>query len=1189
MNVKSFILTLVFLITSGTSAQMSFIANKGQSPDNVNYEFRLPSGTAYFENNKWTFNFVERPHSHKGLGELIDHSHEDETLKGHAFTMNFLGGRQEAYIKPDVKETFYYNYIIGNDPSKWAEHVPLYKQITYLEMYECIDLKAYSTDHSLKYDFIVHEDGDPAKIKIQYDGVDEIFIKNKNLVIKTSVNEIKEVKPYAYQIVKGRKKKVPCEFELDKERKIISFKFPRGYKEGETLIIDPDLIFSSYTGSPSDNWGYTATYDDEGNLYGGGISFGDDYPVKTGSYDVQFGGGDCDIAISKFNPTGTNLIYSTFIGGSNTELPHSMIVNSKNELIIFGTTGSSDYPTTSSAHDKSYAGGPEVSLGGTLGFSNGSDIVITILNQAGSALVGSTYFGGSGLDGLNYTIFENSTADPFTGLLINYGDQARGEVNIDANDNIYIASNTFSTNIGGENNLQTNNRGLADGLVAKFDPDVSNLQWFTYLGGSKNDAAYSLKVHPETNDVYVCGGTQSTNFPATNGLNASYKGGQADGFLVRINNGGSSILDGTYIGTNRYDQAYFIEIDIYGDIYTTGQTIGEYPILGDVYSSRGSSQFIQKLDPSLSTSMMSTAFGNGKSEINISPTAFLVDVCGRIYVSGWGGSTNKNDDIPFMGDTRNMAITTDAFQGSTDGSDFYFIVFEKDAKELLYATYFGSNGTGSDNAGEHVDGGTSRFDKNGIIYQAVCAGCYGVDDFPTTPGVFSNENGTNEACNLGVIKFNFDPKIIEVTGEIAPRQTGCAPFETQFTFSSTYGEDYFWDFGDGFTSTEENPSHEFTTIGEFLVTVVVVDSTTCNIRAEDTINVVVPDSRNFYEPRLDVQFPDRCDPNYEVSFTNISDYEFDLSEYNFMWYYGDGDSSTVFEESHLYAEPGEYTVALRMMQNGCPEESRAERTIYLPEVPLVDASFELPEKGCIPLPVNVSAIFDAQEYIWDFGDGTVLSGDKAEEYVYQEPGSYTITLTALDDTTCNKTQTVEHFIEVYNQPIASFEYERPAPYILVDVTFSNFSMPEGVDYFWDFGDGNTSTERNPVHSYLKVGDIDICLTVTQPIGECMDIQCETIFIDDDFKFQIPTAFSPNGDGVNDDYVIQSFGAENFEVHIFNRWGEEVFSEVSKSQKVTWNGLFRGKEQDIGVYVYYITGRVAGGKDFTDKGNITLIR
>ena len=735
----------------------TFIENKGQFDSNIHYKIDLNNGAIFFENNQWTFNFVERVHSHAhgpAEGHLVDH---EQDLKAHAFQMKFVDANQRPSFQTGKALDTYYNYFLGNDPDKWAGNVALYKELTYSDLYKGIDMKVYEKDRRLKYDFIVRANQDPSKIKVAYEGVESIAIRSEDLVIKTSVNQITELHPYAYQIIKGERRTVDCAFVLNENQ--LQFKFPNGWNADYELIIDPELIFSSYSGSSGDNWGYTATYDEEGNLYSGSIAFETGYPTVNGSYDIAFNGGDCDIAISKFNSTGTDLIYSTFIGGSNTEIPQSLIVNSEGELIVFGSTGSSDYPITSQAYDKNFEGGPTTPLGGNLEFSNGSDIILTVLNKEGNALVGSTYFGGSDLDGLNFTLYESSNNNPFTGLLINYGDQARGEVIVDENDTIYFASTTFSSNISGAPTLQSNNNGLADGLIAKFSPDVSVLDWFTYLGESKNDAAYSIKINKKTKDVYVCGGTQSTTFPNTEGLNSAYKGGQSDGFIVGISSDGSSFVGGTYIGTDKYDQCYFIDTDTSGNVYAFGQTVGEFPIKGDVYANRGSSQFIQKLNSELTTSVFSTAFGNGKSEINISPTAFTVGEDEKIYLTGWGGKTNEKPELSFIGDTRNMDITSDAFQTSTDGSDFYFATFSKDAKELLFATYFGSNGTSESNAGEHVDGGTSRIDKNGLLYQAVCAGCYGIDDFPTTPGAWSNENGTNQECNLGVIKLNLNSDI----------------------------------------------------------------------------------------------------------------------------------------------------------------------------------------------------------------------------------------------------------------------------------------------------------------------------------------------------------------------------------------------------------------------------------------------
>ena len=131
---------------------------------------------------------------------------------------------------------------------------------------------------------------------------------------------------------------------------------------------------------------------------------------------------------------------------------------------------------------------------------------------------------------------------------------------------------------------------------------------------------------------------------------------------------------------------------------------------------------------------------------DIAPSAFLVSDCGQIYFSGWGGDVNLSGQS-LSSNTTGLPTTPGTFQASTDGSDFYLMVLEPEATGLNYATFFGGGITA-----EHVDGGTSRFDKNGNVYQAVCAGCGGQDDFPTTPGAWSNTNNSFN-CNLGVFKF----------------------------------------------------------------------------------------------------------------------------------------------------------------------------------------------------------------------------------------------------------------------------------------------------------------------------------------------------------------------------------------------------------------------------------------------------
>ncbi|MFZ9455612.1 MAG: hypothetical protein ACO27Q_10315, partial [Bacteroidia bacterium] len=256
-------------------------------------------------------------------------------------------------------------------------------------------------------------------------------------------------------------------------------------------------------------------------------------------------------------------------------------------------------------------------------------------------------------------------------------------------------------------------------------------------------------------DIYITGGSNSNSFSyPVPGLKQSNNGGRADGFLLRMDLNSMWLLSYTFIGTAAYDQSYFVKTDKYGKPFVYGQTEGIMPSSNAVYANKDAKMFIKKLDLNLNIIELETTFGAlNKTKPDLSPTAFLVDECERIFISGWGGI---NFTTGFTGGgTYNMPITTDAYQKTTDGYDFYLGVFSKNLETLLYGTYFGGKSSSSNYAHEHVDGGTSRFDKRGIIYQSVCAGCGGNSLFPTTPGVWSPQNNSSN-CNNAVFKFDFE-------------------------------------------------------------------------------------------------------------------------------------------------------------------------------------------------------------------------------------------------------------------------------------------------------------------------------------------------------------------------------------------------------------------------------------------------
>lgn len=831
----SLIAGLVFLFNGLLAAQSRylFVENKGQWAEGFNYRTDIPGGAIFLEPGVITWHFIDRSalhHAHTSPGE----KHE-KVIRGHALKTLFINANKEAHHFSTEPVKHYLNYFLGNDPDNWVSELYPKQQVYYQNIWNQIDLHFYSASGSLKYDFIVHPGGNIADLQWTYDGASDVDIRDGRLVVRTSLGTVTEQKPYAYQWVNGEKKEIYCRYLLDKNN-VIRFEVGK-YNRSLPLIIDPTLIFSSFTGSTADNFGMTATYDSQGHFYTGGMAYNVGYPTTTGAYQTttNLNGstyGVTDVVITKFSPDGSSLIYSTYLGGgtatAGTETVHSLIVNASDELFMFGVTSSSDFPTTAGAYDQTFNGGSFIGFmqNGTY-FSNGTDIFVSKFNPSGTSLLASTFIGGSSNDGVNYNhnyLSGGNWISNYDSLQFNYGDQFRGEIMLDETGNCYVATTTKSSDFPVANALQSTYGGNQDAVVFKFDPNLQNLIFSTYLGGNNKDAAYGIKVD-QNNDVYVVGGTASPNFPTTTGvINSSYLGGKTDGFIAKIASSGSSLISSTFLGTASYDQLFFVELDEDNDVYVLGQTQnpGAYPSVNVAYSNNNSGQFVTKLNNALTSIIYNSQIGNGNGQVNISPTAFLVDICENIYISGWGGSLITGISLT------DLPVTANAFQTSSgDGFNFYVAVYATDFDSLVYATYFG--GTQSR---EHVDGGTSRFDKNGVIYQSVCAGCGGHDDFPTTPGAWSQTNNSTN-CNNGVFKLSIDMPITSADFDFPTAV--CSGYSYQFTSTGPSGLSYQWDFGDGNNSTAPSPFHTYSSAGTYTVTLIVTDTTFSTCIPTDTV------------------------------------------------------------------------------------------------------------------------------------------------------------------------------------------------------------------------------------------------------------------------------------------------------------------------------------------------------------------
>lgn len=1272
-----------FALSQTAAAQVSyqFRENKGQWNAAVKYRTQIPGGYIYLRQNGFTYAllsqkdmtdmhnyyhgaayqtdasgnggmFVKGPghQSNKnqtpGSGENAMPDKPVTVIHGYAYQVNFLGSNPDAQLIPDHPSETRYNYIIGTDRSKWASNVRAYSGVTYRDLYPHIEARVYAQDEGLKYDLIAYPGSDPRKdIRLQYTGPTKMKLKDGHLHVYTTMGEIIEVAPYAFQIINNNKIEIPCSYKLNGN--ILQFKISDKYNPGYPLIIDPRLIFATFSGSTADNWGYTATYDAQGNFYMGGIVFGMGYPTTTGAFEVNFSGGanvynegGFDMGISKFSPNGTNEIYATYIGSnSGNEQPQSLIVNSSGNLIIAGrTTDGPGMPGPKANGNKSTAN--------SVGPLGNWDVVLLELNASGSDLVGSLAIGGKGPDGVNIADKYTTINGAYTYSLRRfYGDDARGEVNVDGAGNVILVGSTQSGDFPIIGNVFQPNFGggikgapvQQDGFVLKAAPDLSKVIWSSFLGGSGNDAAYVVNFSGDGN-LYVAGGTESPDFPIKGNVIQPAYGGRIDGFITEITDDGSSIVRSTYLGTDQADQIYGIQVDTGGNVYVAGTTEGVWTVTNNAkYAgiNLNGKQFIAELKPDLSGYIYSTVFGSNNSTApslpNISPTAFLVDRCENVYYAGWGGLIEPGTPTMYTNSgTNDMPMVNAINPRPGDGRDFYFFVLKKDAQKILFASTYGQNGGFTD----HVDGGTSRFDPTGVIYEAICGNCGGGTVWPTgPPGVFSRSNGSRKpgsnlaGCNEIALKIAFD--LDGVRGGVATqdrRKVYCNDEQVSF-IDTLYGRSayqWIWDVFDTWDSTQLNNST--------LVKHVVQDSTQ---KLPYIFNYTFGQA-GYYTVRLIKYLPGDCieydtsydkihigdNPailkiithklrpcnSYRYMFVNLSSNAKNIpfTDSAFVWNFGDNSAPVISNADTLYHQfPGEgnYTVTLTLQDTADICNAPLDTSIVISISNQLKAVIQAPDTVCIPnqyLLGNASQGGTNFRWVITTPQGTVdtfYKGDLSQlPYDFNEAGYYNILLIA-DDTVCGTHDETIDSVLAYPKPTAGFTAS-PQNATNQVITFTNTSLSNfsGSDntlhYYWDFGDGSTSTEKSPQHLFPKSGTYNVELVTYNNAG-CADTASQDVTETIIPHLAMPNAFTPNGDGINDYIAPRAFGVVKINFRVYNRWGQLVFEsndpQIAYIQNKGWNGKFHGKPQPMDVYAYTLHIVFNDGTETTKQGSIALIR
>ena len=1139
-------------------------------------------------------------------------------LHMHSYRVSFVNANDNVSILPDKAVSSYNNYMVG-DKKNWTTHCKIYQSIVYKNLYNGIDVHYHTDVGTLKYDIVVHPGADLSQIILQYDGQTSLSIRKNKVYIQTSVGTVQELEPEAYQVSAKGRTEVSCKYTLLSGNRI-GFTV-ENYSPDATLVIDPTEVFCSFTGSTSDNWGYSATYDNSGNLYMGGIVLDEDgqydgvqgggngFPVSPGAFQTSFqpgnidgtdGGYHYDVGIMKLSANGADRLYATYLGGSGNEQPHSMIVDNSGDLIVMGRTTSANFPVTT----------------GVVGPGGGYDIFITKFNPEGTGLIGSIRIGGTGDDAVNFR--PKYAQEGANYLRLNYGDDGRGEVILDAAGNIYVAACTqsidFPTTPGvfqpnpGSTGIVSGSPWLTqDGVLMKLTPNLTSVIFASYLGGSNIDAATVLALSPLDNSIWVAGGTMSVSFPGTNAANvyqpalAEPTGGNGiNGFISVVSNDGTQLEKSTYFGPSSTTMIYGLDFDNQGYPYITGTTSGVIPVFNSPFNANGKqakgNQFITKLKTDLSGLVYSANFGPGGIPYpNISPTAFLVDRCQNVYVSGWGGGPNNREGYTNTG-TYGLTATSNALRATTDGSDFYFFVLQKNAASQLYGSFFGQvNG----NYGDHVDGGTSRFDAQGVIYEAICANCYGGAVFPTTLGAYKTTNGTGSAgCNEAGVKiaFNFAGVSAGLKTVTHGRgdSVGCAPLSVSLQDTIRDAVSYIWIFGDGtppLATTSYAENHTYANVGTYQVMLIAIDSNSCNVA--DTVYRDIVVKNNPAAVDFDFAKLPPC-TSLNFLFTNLSTAPpaVPFTDTSFQWSFGDGSAPITGgtgQVTHSFPSSGSYDVTLSLVDtNYC--NYPLDTTQILNVAQNVQAQFVTPATGCAP----DSAIFNnttigGEYYYWNFGDGSPIdSVDINPIHYYPNPGTYTITLVAVDSNTCNIIDSTSFTITLLSKPTADFTYQPTPSQSNTPTVFTPTTSPV-VKYLWEFGDGTSETKTEPdtvVHLYIRSDTFNVCLIVTNVEG-CTDTVCHPVQAIIHPLLDVPNAFTPGRFGQNAVIKVVGFGITNMTWRIYNRWGQLVFQ--SDNPYDGWDGTYRGVVQPMDVYAYTLEAEFSDGTHATKKGDITLIR
>lgn len=696
---------------------LAFVPNQGQFAPAVRVAARALGGQAFFTTTGVTLSLpAEAPAATAGVASTRHQRRAVPAASRALVRLSFDGANRGTTVAPLARQPGVVNYLLGDDPARWRTGVPTYASVVYRELYTGIDLRYDGTDSNLKATYLVASGADPGRIRWRYDGAETVAVdKHGRLEIRLAgagghSRTLVERAPVAWQDIAGRRVAVSVAFALAADG-AAGFRLG-AYNSSAPLVIDPTIEYSTYLGGSNEDIGTDIAVDGDGNVYVAGTTISRDFPA-TGAFDPSFND-ECaniedqivncgDLFVTKLNPAGTALVYSTYFGGSGDDEHASLAVDAQGNVLLAGSTASKNLPTKNALQPALRRTDCPV---GDQSFC--TDLFVAKLNPSGNGLVYSTYLGGSDED-----------------LLY-------GGVAVDAAGGAYVTGLTRSIDFPLANPFDATGSG-GDAFVAKIDANGS-LAYSTYLGGSSFGTIGIGIAVDAAGSAHVTGTTESGDFPTKNALQpscaVSANGMCADVFVTKLNPAGNGLVYSTFLGGGRglgeyssTEKAAGIAVDRSGQAYVAGSTSSpDFPLRNALqpecrigFDRTCGEAFIAKLTTG-GALVYSTYFGGSEGD---TANDVAVNAAGEAYLSGG----TRSSDLPILD-----PVLSSCRQQFGRCGDSFVAKLSADGKALRYSTYMRAFAIAAGGGYVYVTGSTDATLPTRNPLQPSLAGTFGATD-----------------------------------------------------------------------------------------------------------------------------------------------------------------------------------------------------------------------------------------------------------------------------------------------------------------------------------------------------------------------------------------------------------------------------------------------------------------------------